>query len=118
MMELMGYSQSLTEKIERIGADTIMGDALNGNATEAINNIDDAIREYAEKESENSSENTAAAAVGSQEQLLQMMLNSKRHITPLKKDAKIGRNEPCPCGSGKKYKNCCLESGKYETYTR
>lgn len=20
---------------------------------------------------------------------------------------KIGRNEPCPCGSGKKYKNCC-----------
>jgi hypothetical protein len=24
---------------------------------------------------------------------------------------KIGRNEPCPCGSGKKYKNCCLDSG-------
>ena len=22
--------------------------------------------------------------------------------------AKIGRNEPCPCGSGKKYKACCL----------
>ncbi|MGL5524174.1 MAG: SEC-C metal-binding domain-containing protein [Aeromonas veronii] len=21
---------------------------------------------------------------------------------------KIGRNEPCPCGSGKKYKQCCL----------
>ena len=20
----------------------------------------------------------------------------------------IGRNEPCPCGSGKKYKNCCM----------
>ncbi|NLC16939.1 MAG: hypothetical protein GX756_03580 [Clostridiales bacterium] len=19
----------------------------------------------------------------------------------------MGRNEPCPCGSGKKYKNCC-----------
>ena len=24
-----------------------------------------------------------------------------------KKVNKIGRNEPCPCGSGKKYKNCC-----------
>ena len=23
------------------------------------------------------------------------------------KRVKIGRNEPCPCGSGKKYKNCC-----------
>ncbi|MHC4705009.1 MAG: SEC-C metal-binding domain-containing protein [Planctomycetota bacterium] len=20
---------------------------------------------------------------------------------------KVGRNEPCPCGSGKKYKKCC-----------
>ena len=22
-------------------------------------------------------------------------------------EAKVGRNEPCPCGSGKKYKKCC-----------
>lgn len=28
---------------------------------------------------------------------------------------KVGRNDPCPCGSGKKYKNCCLNSGQYET---
>jgi len=27
---------------------------------------------------------------------------------PIKRDGeKIGRNEPCPCGSGKKYKKCC-----------
>jgi|LakMenE01Jun11ns_1017448.scaffolds.fasta_scaffold9867676_3 uncharacterized protein len=25
---------------------------------------------------------------------------------------KIGRNDPCPCGSGKKYKNCCLPKDK------
>jgi preprotein translocase subunit SecA len=25
---------------------------------------------------------------------------------PLQKDAKVGRNDPCPCGSGKKYKKC------------
>jgi preprotein translocase subunit SecA len=25
---------------------------------------------------------------------------------PIRKDVVIGRNEPCPCGSGKKYKNC------------
>jgi len=24
------------------------------------------------------------------------------------REAKIGRNDPCPCGSGKKYKKCCL----------
>ena len=26
---------------------------------------------------------------------------------PVRAGAKIGRNDPCPCGSGKKYKNCC-----------
>jgi preprotein translocase subunit SecA len=25
----------------------------------------------------------------------------------VRKQRKIGRNEPCPCGSGKKYKKCC-----------
>ena len=29
-------------------------------------------------------------------------------IQPLRRETpKVGRNEPCPCGSGKKYKNCC-----------
>ncbi|MDD4212669.1 MAG: preprotein translocase subunit SecA [Bacilli bacterium] len=27
--------------------------------------------------------------------------------TPKKAAEKVGRNDPCPCGSGKKYKNCC-----------
>ncbi|CAI8224075.1 MAG: Protein translocase subunit SecA [Arcobacter lacus] len=26
-------------------------------------------------------------------------------------DKKIARNDPCPCGSGKKYKQCCGKSG-------
>ena len=26
---------------------------------------------------------------------------------PAAKQVKVGRNDPCPCGSGKKYKNCC-----------
>ena len=26
---------------------------------------------------------------------------------PIRKKEKIGRNDPCPCGSGKKYKKCC-----------
>ncbi|HWT55205.1 MAG TPA: UPF0149 family protein [Rhodocyclaceae bacterium] len=26
---------------------------------------------------------------------------------PLRVDAKVGRNDPCPCGSGKKFKKCC-----------
>jgi SEC-C motif-containing protein len=26
---------------------------------------------------------------------------------PVRVAAKVGRNDPCPCGSGKKYKQCC-----------
>jgi len=28
------------------------------------------------------------------------------------KDKKVGPNDPCPCGSGKKYKKCCLQKEK------
>jgi len=38
-------------------------------------------------------------------------MNSKSRLNLLKeKDAtvKVGRNDPCPCGSGEKYKKCCL----------
>lgn len=28
----------------------------------------------------------------------------------------IGRNKPCPCGSGKKYKRCCLVEGTAATW--
>jgi|LULX01.1.fsa_nt_gb hypothetical protein len=27
----------------------------------------------------------------------------------IRTEAKVGRNDPCPCGSGKKYKKCCLK---------
>lgn len=33
--------------------------------------------------------------------------DSKDHKSVQKKSAKVGRNDPCPCGSGKKYKQCC-----------
>jgi hypothetical protein len=31
--------------------------------------------------------------------------------TYLRGGPKVGRNDPCPCGSGKKYKKCCLSDG-------
>ena len=34
----------------------------------------------------------------------------KQPLTPYRKDTVVGRNDPCPCGSGKKYKQC---HGKY-----
>lgn len=33
---------------------------------------------------------------------------------PVRRGKKVGRNEPCPCGSGEKYKNCCLASKRLQ----
>jgi SWIM/SEC-C metal-binding protein len=35
---------------------------------------------------------------------LEILLNPSR---PKIAEKKVGRNEPCPCGSGKKHKKCC-----------
>ena len=33
--------------------------------------------------------------------------NGTQSKQPIRSDKVVGRNDPCPCGSGKKYKNCC-----------
>lgn len=36
-----------------------------------------------------------------------LYVNGETKFTSTASSQKIGRNEPCPCGSGKKYKKCC-----------
>ena len=38
--------------------------------------------------------------------------NSEVKKQPVRKDKKPGPNDPCPCGSGKKYKKCCMQKDK------
>jgi preprotein translocase subunit SecA len=33
---------------------------------------------------------------------------------PVRKEKKAGPNDPCPCGSGKKYKKCCMQKEKLQ----
>ena len=41
--------------------------------------------------------------------------NSQVKKQPIRnKDKKVGPNDPCPCGSGKKYKKCCMQKDKAE----
>ena len=46
--------------------------------------------------------------------LQRMLSRYRKPVQQVRKFNKIGRNDPCPCGSGKKYKNCCLSKGEYE----
>ena len=38
---------------------------------------------------------------------LKALYKEQRDSGTVRKPKKIGRNDPCPCGSGKKYKKCC-----------
>jgi preprotein translocase subunit SecA len=36
----------------------------------------------------------------------------ERKMEPIRnRHERVGRNDPCPCGSGKKFKNCCMRKG-------
>ncbi len=39
----------------------------------------------------------------------QPRMGNSDNITVVHEKPKIGRNEPCPCGSGRKYKKCCMQ---------
>jgi preprotein translocase subunit SecA len=42
-----------------------------------------------------------------EEKMVQIAKEYKQSKTVRRATPKIGRNDPCPCGSGKKYKHCC-----------
>ena len=35
------------------------------------------------------------------------LLKKTKKVEPIRAGKNPGRNDPCPCGSGKKFKNCC-----------
>ena len=110
---------NLEQKIQSVGGDTIMGHMANFADDENQNSLDklnEAVEEAREQEA-TANPNMAAAAMGATASYDEFM-RAMRNKRPIKKDNKIGRNEKCPCGSGRKYKNCCLASGRYETYSR
>ena len=68
---------------------------------QTLNRIDDTIAQFLLKA--NIEQNTQ------REQTIKGKTNEKEESTNrtvINKD-KVGRNDMCPCGSGKKYKNCC-----------
>jgi len=68
-------------------------------------------RQIIEPVPENEDEDGIAAAARSREEAggNGRRAGNGRPAAPLAGGRKIGRNEPCPCGSGKKYKHCCLK---------
>jgi preprotein translocase subunit SecA len=48
-----------------------------------------------------------AGGLGADEEAAQLLAAGQPQANPVVRDApKVGRNDPCPCGSGKKFKHC------------
>jgi preprotein translocase subunit SecA len=91
-----------------------MWDGVNDKVTDAVFRMEEG-EEFREslwtigatikEEAQTASQMTAAE----QEKASAGHQSSGKKAEPIRnRAAKIGRNEPCPCGSGKKYKNCCM----------
>ena len=54
----------------------------------------------------------AASEIAQQQQAaMDAMQGGGQKTEPIRhRGGRVGRNSPCPCGSGKKYKNCCMRS--------
>ena len=59
-------------------------------------------------------DNVVSTSIGSGIDLNKYVRPRKTRTIIRKFNHKVGRNEPCPCGSGKKFKNCCMGNGNFE----
>jgi preprotein translocase subunit SecA len=68
----------------------------NGHRPHVETSVDE-IEEAFQRKKKRELEQARMAGAGEREPIQQVVRNSE----------KVGRNDPCPCGSGKKYKKCC-----------
>lgn len=81
------------------------------NAEIDLRNVTD---EEAEEKLNELKENVITPDQFTPEQLAQLRaLYGRKPKQMVRKHAKVGRNDPCPCGSGKKFKNCCINNEQF-----
>ena len=113
---LQGYAQKNPKneyKIQSFNLFTKMLENLKYQVIRTLSRIQIQIRapELTEEQKEELRRRQAEAEQQKREeavrQLQEMDKPNPQSGTPFKKVMHVGRNDPCPCGSGKKYKNCC-----------
>lgn len=111
-MEENIVNDTLKDKVEALGADTIMG-SMSELTKEEIQDKVDKLNEAVLEAKAKANQEVDVAMVGSSTPVIRGWLPKTRPV--VRDTKKVQRNDPCPCGSGKKYKNCCMDSGRYET---
>jgi preprotein translocase subunit SecA len=93
------YLMQILERPAAPAQPAAQGDGASGNGhrPRPVATSVDEIEEAFQRKKRRELESARMAGSGERQQVQQVVRNA----------AKIGRNDPCPCGSGKKYKKCC-----------
>jgi len=115
--EAFGMFEDVTEAIKEDAVDFIF--KAEAVRQEKIHTVFDSIRqEFLHPEAGGASKSALEEKRSAADEPLQSPVTPMSRMSPRRenavtqetyrrKDAKVGRNDPCPCGSGKKYKKCC-----------
>ena len=113
---LQGYAQKNPKneyKIQSFNLFTKMLENLKYQVIRTLSRIQIQLRapELTEEQKEQLRQQQEAAAQQQREEAVRKLQEMDKpnpdSNAPFKKVMNVGRNDPCPCGSGKKYKNCC-----------
>lgn len=111
------YNDNMEEVKEYVSKETVNPEIVSIPTVQEVPSTGMIMDEVPMSEANNQSREAMEAAI-STDQMKKFEALAKAwkeaHTQKIRKFDKIGRNDPCPCGSGKKYKNCCLSSGKFE----
>lgn len=111
------YNDNMEEVKEYVSKETMNPEIVSIPTVQEVPSTGMIMDEVPMSEANNQSKEAMEAAI-STDQMKKFEALAKAwkeaHTQKIRKFDKIGRNDPCPCGSGKKYKNCCLSSGKFE----
>jgi len=95
---------SIEEQAEKI---TWLGLTVSDRKNGLMNDKNGTVSFTARYEMEGKTQNLAEKSYFSKEKGRWYYINGETQFTTTAKSDKIGRNDPCSCGSGKKYKKCC-----------
>jgi len=121
---LAGYAQEdpkIVYKREGMKLFDQMWEGVNDRVTESVFRMEDVGEDQVEaaiwagaravhQQAQSALQAQAARAAAEQQSMQTNVSSGAKKPEPIRNAGiKVGRNDPCPCGSGKKYKNCCMK---------
>lgn len=111
LFQKLGSNKLIAKTIVKgISKDEFLADLREAWASTISGNSDteEELRKAVDRIKKSGYESVFKSAGITEKDLRQVITDIKENkVVPVQAERKMGRNEPCPCGSGRKYKRCC-----------